>query len=222
MIGMPDRSGTPGLPRGPGRARRTRRSGSASASAIGRPPGRASGPARASSPAPSSAGRSARTSRAAPGGRSSGVPSTKPAFDWKKLKAWVESASSVASPARAPPPTNCTMRPADALVLVGGPHAQAGQLALALLRVDVEGHAGDRVPVHLEDVVVVELASRSRRACAAASSSLSTEALDQLLDAAHVALARAADLPVLVGVDERADALVREDLGQQALVDAGR
>src|SRR6266699_1345863 len=45
---------------------------------------------------------------------------------------------------------------ADALMLVGRPHAQAGQLALLLLREDVEGDAGHRVAVELEDVVVVE------------------------------------------------------------------
>ena len=37
--------------------------------------------------------------------------------------------------------------------------------------------------------------------------------------AAHVAAAGAADLLVLVGVDEGADAFVGEDLGQQPLVD---
>ena len=57
----------------------------------------------------------------------------------------------------------------DALVLVRGPHAQAGQLALLLVRVGVQGDAGDGVPVDLEDVVVVELLLDRRRATAAAA-----------------------------------------------------
>ena len=104
-------------------------------------------------------------------------------------------------------------------MLVGRPHAQAGQLALPLLREDVEGDAGHRVAVELEDVVVVELALDGRPGAGEQLVALH-RGLDELLDAPHVAPSGAADLPVLVRVDQGADALVREDLGQQPLVDA--
>ena len=47
-------------------------------------------------------------------------------------------------------------------------------------------------------------------------------ALGEVEDAADVLLHGAADLLVLVGVDQGADAFVGEHLGEQALVDARR
>src|ERR1017187_6517017 len=46
---------------------------------------------------------------------------------------------------------------ADALVFVGRADVEAGELALALLGPDVQGDAGDRVLVDLEDVIVAKL-----------------------------------------------------------------
>ena len=85
------------------------------------------------------------------------------------------------------------------------------------VRVVVEGHAGDRVLVHLEDVVVVELLL-DRGPRARGELVLLDRAADELLDGAHVAPPRAADLLVVVDVDERPDPLVREHLGEQPLV----
>ena len=46
--------------------------------------------------------------------------------------------------------------------------------------------------------------------------------LDEVVDRAHVLLLGRADRLVLVGVDQRADALVGEDLAEQALPARGR
>src|ERR1017187_8714362 len=102
----------------------------------------------------------------------------------------------------------------DALVFVGRADVEAGELALAVLHISVQGDTGDRVLVDLKYVIVAELFLDGRAG-----------ALDQLLafdgalgeveDAADILLERAANLLEFVAVDERADAFVGEDLGEQ-------
>ncbi len=104
---------------------------------------------------------------------------------------------------------------ADALVLVGGADVEAGQFTFAQFGPGMQGDAGDGVFINFEDVVVGELFFDG-----------GPGALDQFLafhgaagqveDAADVLFQGAADLLELVAVDERADALVGEDFGQQA------
>src|ERR1039458_9105940 len=103
---------------------------------------------------------------------------------------------------------------ADALVFVRRADVEAGELALAVLHISVQGDASDRVLVDLKDVIIAELLLDGRAG-----------ALDQLLafhgalgeveDAAAILLERAANLLEFVAVDERADAFVGEDLGEQ-------
>jgi hypothetical protein len=100
-----------------------------------------------------------------------------------------------------------------------GAHVEAGELALALGR-ETGGAPRRRWGCrHLEDRVVGELLL-DRGARAGRELVFLDGALDQLLDRPHVAASRAADLLVVVGVDQRADALVREDLGEQPVVHA--
>ena len=64
---------------------------------------------------------------------------------------------------------------ADALVLVSRADVEAGQLALAVLGIGVQGDTGDWVLVNLEDVIVAELLLDGRARVRLTSSSLSTE-----------------------------------------------
>ena len=86
---------------------------------------------------------------------------------------------------------------ADALVFVRRADVEAGQLALAVLGIDVQGDAGDRVLVDLEDVIVAELLLDGR--AGALDQFLAFHgALGEVEDAADVLLQRAADLLVFV------------------------
>ena len=101
------------------------------------------------------------------GGRSSGVPSTNPPLDWKYVNACVESASSSRRPSsRARLSTILNQLAPDALVLVRRADVQAGQLALVLFGVHVQGDARDRILVDFEDEVVAEALLDRRLACA--------------------------------------------------------
>ena len=82
--------------------------------------------------------------------------------------------------------------------------------------------ARHRIAVHLEDEIVVDIAVRSRPRVRRTSSSLATPALVRARMARASLRLRLADGLILVGVDERTDALVGEDLGQQALLPHGR
>ena len=89
---------------------------------------------------------------------------------------------------------------------------------MPLLGPGVQGDAGDRVLVDLEDVIVAELLLDGR--AGALDQFLAFDgALGEVEDAADILLERAADLLEFVAVDERADAFVGEDLGEQPLLD---
>ena len=100
---------------------------------------------------------------------------------------------------------------------MGGSDEEAGEFALVLLRIEVQGHAGDRVAVDLVEVVFADLLFERR--LRAADEFLGVDGgLGDLEDGGDVLLLGAADLLVFVGVDHGADAFVGEHLGQQSLV----
>ena len=103
------------------------------------------------------------------------------------------------------------------LVLVRGAHIEACELAIAGLGVHVECHARDRVAIDLEDVEIAERLLQAGAAAVHQLASLDTLAREHL-DGVQVLLLRGPNLLVLVGVDQRADPVVREHLGQQPVV----
>ena len=136
------------------------------------------------------------------GGRSSGVPFGEARLGVEEVERLRgQRDQPVPGPLRAPGPrrTAPCAGPSPWFSCVG-PDAQAGQLAGLLLGIGVQRDAGDGVAVDFVEVVVVELllqrGPRPRKQLLALD-----RRVDELLDAAHVALAGPADLAVLVRVD---------------------
>src|SRR5262249_40154108 len=104
---------------------------------------------------------------------------------------------------------------ADPAVLVSGIDVNAGHLRLLLGRVHMQRAASDRVFVHLEYEEVVD-GPLDIGPCALEQFVRLDAALDQGEDRPNVFLLRLADRLIFVGVDERTDAFVGEDFGEQA------
>jgi len=95
----------------------------------------------------------------------------------------------------------------DALVFVGGTDVEAGELAFAVFRVRMEGHAADRVFIDLKKVIVVELLFD------AGAGSFhqflgSHRVFGQPKNAADIFLQGPSDLLVFVGINQGANAFV--------------
>src|SRR5205823_1511417 len=107
---------------------------------------------------------------------------------------------------------------ADALVLEAAVDADGGQLGLPCFGIEVQGGTRHRVAVDLEDEEIIDLPLNV--GLAAAQQLIRLDALlDEGMDGADVLALGATDCLVLVGVDQRADALVAEDLREQPLLD---
>ena len=108
---------------------------------------------------------------------------------------------------------------ADSLVLVLRIDADAGQFRLVLVRIGVQRQAGYLGAIDLEDKKILYLAI-NLRAGAAQQLIVFYSGLNQGMDRPRILLLSAADRLVFVGMDQRADPFVGEDLGQQAFLDA--
>jgi hypothetical protein len=106
---------------------------------------------------------------------------------------------------------------ADALILVRRADVETGKFALLLFGINMQRHTRHGVLINLEDVIVAELLLDD--GAGAFDEFVGFDALSgEHLDGAHVLFLGRADLLIFVGVDERADAFVGKDFGQQAFI----
>src|SRR6185437_15698776 len=103
---------------------------------------------------------------------------------------------------------------ADPLVGVAVVHEHAGQFRFPLVRVLVHGGAGHGVAIDLENEEVADLLFQVRPRPLDEFVRLDA-LLDEAEDGSHVLLLSRADRLVFVGVNERADPFVGEDLAQE-------
>src|SRR6185437_12358994 len=108
---------------------------------------------------------------------------------------------------------------ANALVFVRGVDVEAGKLALLLIGIDLQGDAGDRVFIDLEYVEIADVLLDARARTLDEFLRLHG-LLGQHLNRANILLFGRTNLLVFVGVDERADAFVGKNLGEQTFIDA--
>jgi hypothetical protein len=107
---------------------------------------------------------------------------------------------------------------ADTLVLVRRAHVQAGDLALVLVRIYVQGDTCDRIPVDLEDEVVAD-ALFDHGACSLHQLLGLDRLAGEQLNSLHVLLRRRPDVFVDVRVDQGAEPVIVEDLGEKPLLE---
>ena len=107
---------------------------------------------------------------------------------------------------------------ANALVFIFWIDAHAGHLGLALLGIEVQGNTRRRVAVHLEHIEILHLAL-DLGACPEQELIILHAGLEQGVDGAGVFLVSPPDGLVFIGVHQRADTLVGEDLGQESFLD---
>lgn len=105
----------------------------------------------------------------------------------------------------------------DALVFVGGTDVEIREFGLSMFRVDMKGHAGDRIAVDFVEVIVADLAFDFGAGAFDDLGAVDGFAGEEE-ELADVFFEGAPDLFVFVGVDEGADALVGEDFGEQGFI----